>query len=200
MWEDATGNVHVESKLIAGDGVFAFSLFATEWATVKELLVLESTVLRGKLTGQGPTSLESELTVLGPTSIESKLNVLGTTTLEGKLLVLGTTTLSGGLTVPSSRRLKYDISGLSGPAALTLLDGLSPVVFKFKADDSADTHLGFIAEDIPAVLAGPNGQSYRPFEIIAVLTKAFQEQQTMIGELQQQVRALNAAAGHAEPQ
>ena len=69
---------------------------------------------------------------------------------------------------------------------MTLLNGINPVAFKLKGDDSAETHLGFIAEDIPTVLVGPQGQSYRPFEVVAVLTKALQEQQKMIQAFQEQ--------------
>lgn len=186
LWEDATGNVRVERRLSVGGGVSAFSLFATEQATAKNLQILDFAFLKGKMKVQGSATLESDLTVQGSTSLESKLTVQGPTQLVG------------GLEVVSSRRLKYDISGLSGPAALTLLDGLNPVAFKFKGDDSANTHLGFIAEDIPAVLAASDGQGYRPLEIIAVLTKALQVQQTMIRGLQEQFFALKAAADHAE--
>ena len=125
-------------------------------------------------------------------------DVNGSVIVKGKLVVGGPAIFNDGITVTSSRRLKYDISGLGGPAALTLLDGLNPVAFKFKGDDSANTHLGFIAEDIPAVLAASDGQGYRPLEIIAVLTKALQVQQTMIRGLQEQIFALKAAADHAE--
>ena len=167
--------------------------------TVTDIAKIQNDLLVfGSITSDKPVTVAQELTVTGqirsnnnisakgkvvaPAVRTEDLIVSGSGTI-GQLTVNGSATL-GQLTVPSSRNWKYDISGLSGSAALALLDGLNPVAFKFKGDDAAETHLGFIAEDIPTVLAGPQGQSYRPFEVIAVLTKALQEQQGMIQALQ----------------
>ncbi|MDO8281071.1 MAG: hypothetical protein Q7U10_00350, partial [Thermodesulfovibrionia bacterium] len=45
-----------------------------------------------------------------------------------------------------------------------------------KADDK-DGHLGFIAEDVPDMLATYDRKSLDPMDIVAVLTKVVQEQQ-----------------------
>ncbi len=176
---------------------FASTAFAAHKPNKAEHFVKNSPA--GKLNVTADTWEDANGSVI----VKGKLVVGGPATFKGgvnttELFVRGSATIRGGLTVPSSRRLKYDISGLSGPTALTLLDGLNPVAFKFKGDDSANTHLGFIAEDIPAVLAASDGQGYRPLEIIAVLTKALQAQQTMIQGLQEQIWALKGAAGHVE--
>ncbi len=153
----------------------------------------------GDLQVHGKLDVDKRLLVHGPVELSAKaipkgtdtLTVLGTTVIKSRLttvdlIVKGSATLQQ-LTVPSSRRWKYDISGLAGPDALALLKGLKPVAFKLKGDRSGVSHLGFVAEEMPTALAGPDGQTYRPFEVIAVLTKALQEQQRMIQALQEQV-------------
>ena len=175
--------------------------------TVQGLTVTGATTARGPLTVTGLATAQGGLTVTGLTTAQGGLTVTGLTKAQGDLNVTGTTTAQGGLTVmglatltqlevASSREWKYDISRLAGSAALTLLEELDPVAFKFKDDNSTGTHFGFIAEEIPAVLTDSGGQRYRPIEIIAVLTKALQEQQTMIQRLQEQVRTLRVATRH----
>lgn len=162
---------------------------------------LELTV-RGPVTAENLTirrSADTQLLTVNRSATLQQLTVNGLADAQritaGQLTVNGLATLQQ-LTVTSSRKWKHAISGLTGSAALTLLEELNPVVFKFKGDDSARTHFGFIAEDIPAVLADSDSQTYRPFEVIAVLTKALQEQQTMIQALQEQIWTLKAATDH----
>ena len=140
----------------------------------------------GKVTVNGGLYVTGALRVNGSARVP-------TLVVSQDLTVKGSATLQQ-LTVPSSRRWKYDISGLAGPDALALLEGLKPVAFKLKGDRSGVSHLGFVAEEMPTALAGPDGQTYRPFEVIAVLTKALQEQQTMIRALRERVTTLGAAA------
>ena len=75
---------------------------------------------------------------------------------------------------------------------------LKPITFESKDDDSGRTFAGFIAEDIhDAGLSEfveyndaeePDALAYG--NMVSLLTKAIQEQQAMIEELQSQVQAL----------
>ena len=63
---------------------------------------------------------------------------------------------------------------------------LDPVKFNYKSDTS-EKHVGFIAEDVPGLVATKDGKGLSPMDIVAVLTKVVQEQQR---KLQDQQRAM----------
>lgn len=90
----------------------------------------------------------------------------------------GSTWVSG-----SSRSLKENIESLSTGEALDALDKLNPVKFNYKVNKT-DQHLGFIAEDVPDLVATPDRKGMDPMDITAVLTKVLQEQQNLIREQQ----------------
>jgi hypothetical protein len=85
----------------------------------------------------------------------------------------------------SSRAYKENIRDLSVDEAMDTLKELSPVKFSYKAD-SKETHVGFIAEDVPELVATKDRKGMSPMDVVAVLTKVVQEQQKVI-EKQQNV-------------
>lgn len=105
----------------------------------------------------------------------------------------GNLSIKGALTQGSSRTLKENISELSGKEALETLADLSPVKFKYIADAENVNHVGFIAEDVPDLVATPDRKGLSAMDIVGVLTKAVQEQQQTILALTEKVTALEAA-------
>jgi hypothetical protein len=104
----------------------------------------------------------------------------------------GATLSAGGVwTNASSRKLKQDIHDLDATAAFTALQGLAPVEFAYKADP-AEHHVGFIAEDVPDLVAQRGRTGLSPMDVVAVLTKVVQEQQKAIEELRAQVAELKS--------
>ena len=91
----------------------------------------------------------------------------------------------------SSRSLKQDIRSLTAAEAYEALHGLEPVRFAYIADP-AQQHVGFIAEDVPDLVAAPDRKGVSAMEIVGVLTKVVQEQDATIGELRSAVAALTA--------
>jgi hypothetical protein len=91
----------------------------------------------------------------------------------------------------SSRAYKENIRGLSVDEAMETLKELSPVKFNYKAG-SKDTHVGFIAEDVPALVATSDRKGMSSMEVVAVLTKVVQEQQSAMREQQKVVQELKA--------
>jgi hypothetical protein len=90
----------------------------------------------------------------------------------------------------SSREYKTNIQDLSYDQALEAFMNLNPVSFYYKqeySDDPDNFRLGFIAEDMPELVAEPERKSLDPVKVISVLTKVVQEQQRAIEALQQQV-------------
>jgi hypothetical protein len=94
-------------------------------------------------------------------------------TLSGAYLAGGTWTNA------SSRALKENIHELTAEEATKALVALDPVKFNYKSDASWQ-HVGFIAEDVPDLVAAPDRKGLSAMDVVAVLTKVVQEQrQTM---------------------
>ena len=97
---------------------------------------------------------------------------------------------SGGVwTNASSREYKEDIKDLTADEAMDALKGLNPVKFSYRAS-SDEQHLGFIAEDVPKLVATKNRKGMSAMDVVAVLTKVVQKQQRTIAELSRKVDKL----------
>ena len=102
----------------------------------------------------------------------------------------------------SDARLKRDIQPMTNYGLSTVMQ-LKPVTYYFKADKSNHHEVGFIAQEmlkiVPEVVSGTEGDiskgetlglSYG--NLVPVLTKAIQEQQTEITDLKKQLAELKA--------
>ena len=98
---------------------------------------------------------------------------------------------SGGVwTNASSREQKKEIMDLTTGEALDTLRGLNPVKFSYRVS-SDERHVGFIAEDVPELVATKDRKGMSPMDVVAVLTKVIQEQQKAIAELSKKVAELD---------
>jgi hypothetical protein len=99
-------------------------------------------------------------------------------------MVSGAHVTAGGVwTNSSSRERKEDISHITFEQALQALTELQPVQYRYKNNDP-ETYVGFIAEDVPDLVAMDDRKSLSTMDIVAVLTKVVQEQQKRIEELE----------------
>ncbi len=89
----------------------------------------------------------------------------------------------------SSRELKENIEQLSFEEAETTLRDLDPVKFKYKTIKD-EKYVGFIAEDVPELVATKGRKGLGAMDIVAVLTKVVQEQQKSINELKKKIEKL----------
>jgi hypothetical protein len=97
---------------------------------------------------------------------------------------------TGGVwTNASSREYKQDIKSLTRDDAVNALTALRPVQFKYKTDPK-QKHVGFIAEDVPDLVASADRKGMSAMDVVAVLTKVVQDQQKTISELSRKVAAL----------
>ena len=71
---------------------------------------------------------------------------------------------------------------------MTALRELKPTKFNYKVDKEEE-YVGFIAEDVPELLANKDRKGLSPMDIVAVLTKVVQEQQKKIQALEARVNA-----------
>ncbi len=105
-------------------------------------------------------------------------------------------TLNGGAycngttwTNASSRKYKEDINELDINEAMSAFKQLKPVSFYYKTDKT-HKNLGFIAEDVPEIVATKDRNGLSAMDIVALLTKVIQEQQKLIEEQQKQFEEL----------
>jgi hypothetical protein len=89
----------------------------------------------------------------------------------------------------SSRASKENIRDLTINEAMTALEGLNPVRFNYKVQKD-EQYVGFIAEDVPELVATKDRKATSPMDIVAVLTKVVQEQQKVISELNKRITEL----------
>ena len=86
----------------------------------------------------------------------------------------------------SSRELKDNIEFLSTNEAETALDELNPVKFNYKKN-AEEEHVGFIAEDVPDLVATNSRKALSSMDIVAVLTKVLKEQRKTIKKQQETI-------------
>jgi hypothetical protein len=114
------------------------------------------------------------------------------TTSTGAILTAG-----GAWQNASSGSYKKDIHDLTTEVALHALAELRPVTYAYKADEE-EKHVGFIAEEVPDLVASKDRKSLGALDIVAVLTKAVQEKSRLIDEQQELLKTLAARVGRLE--
>jgi len=92
-------------------------------------------------------------------------------------------TAGGVWTNRSSRDSKENIAILSSGDAVAAVMALQPVSFNYRTEQG-EGYVGFIAEDVPGLLASSDGESLSSMDIVAALTRVVQEQQRRIEELE----------------
>ncbi len=110
---------------------------------------------------------------------------------DGSLLMANgaTCTTAGVWTNASSIDLKENIKELSAQEAVDALNGLNPVKYNYKKDKNEE-YVGFIAEDVPELVATGDRKTMSPMDVVGVLTKVLKEQQKTIDELKKEVEEL----------
>ncbi|MBF0416200.1 MAG: tail fiber domain-containing protein [Magnetococcales bacterium] len=101
-------------------------------------------------------------------------------------------TTGGAWTNASSREYKDNINALSLDIARVTLDQLTPVTYNYKKEPDTQ-HVGFIAEDVPDLVATKDRKGLSPMDIIAVVTKVVKDQQETIKNQDETIKAQGAA-------
>ncbi|WP_238652814.1 tail fiber domain-containing protein [Paenibacillus piscarius] len=130
-----------------------------------------------------------------PTSGENCVLDIGVSNDAGDRIYLhasGGVYANGSMYWWSSRELKDNIADIPVREAKQLLEGLNPVSFQYKGGTKQRT-LGFIAEEVPAVLADPEQRAISGMDIIAVLTSVLKDQQKAMARMQHQIDTLQGA-------
>jgi hypothetical protein len=108
-------------------------------------------------------------------------------------------TTSGTWTNASSREYKEAIAPLSADAAQQTLAALEPVTFRYK-NEADQQRVGFIAEDVPELVAMKDRKGLSPMDIVAVLTKVVQQKIQVIDDQTRELRAERSRIDRMEKQ
>ena len=100
-------------------------------------------------------------------------------------LASGARCTAGGVFInASSRELKQDIEPISSEQARDTVRALQPVGYRYK-NELDEHYIGFIAEDVPELVATRDRKALAPMDITAVLTKVVQDQDLQLDEQRQ---------------
>ena len=114
----------------------------------------------------------------------------GLTTEKFKIDYSGNVTATS-FTPSSSKELKNNIQQLSAQSANEAFMQLEPVTFTYKVDPT-QSHVGFIAEDVPSLVATKDRKTINPVDIIGVLTKVLQDKSQVIEKQQNTIDIMAA--------
>lgn len=89
----------------------------------------------------------------------------------------------------SSREFKENIRGLDNDEAMRAFTALSPVKYNYKTQKD-ENRVGFIAEDVPDLVARNGRKNLSSMDIVAVLTKVMQQQQEALQRQQETIEEL----------
>ncbi len=104
------------------------------------------------------------------------------------VLANGAQCTTGGVwTNASSRKLKDNVEALPLDKALDVVQSLEPVTYTYKAEPN-EPQVGFIAEDVPELVATKSRTELSPMDIVGVLTKVVQDQQSRLDAQEQQLK------------
>jgi len=129
-------------------------------------------------------------TTVYPVQVKVDGSVIMTVNKTGDYLsMIGGGTYNGTWNPSSSREVKENIDTLTSTEAMVALEGLKPVKYNYKANKE-EARVGFIAEEVPELVALNGRKSLGTVDIMAVLTKVVQEQQKTISELKKEIAEL----------
>lgn len=128
---------------------------------------------------------------INTTATQTTLGTTGSTKLvfqTKEISATGDWKTDGRILQVSSRTLKENIADFSSQDAKIILKGMKPVSFSYKADQTHQPRLGFIAEDLPEAVVSANHQAVDLMQVITVLTKTVQDQQQALASLYKMVK------------
>ena len=85
---------------------------------------------------------------------------------------------------------------MSTEEAMAALSVRRPTRFNYTVDkvDKEEEYIGFIAEDVPELVANNDRNGLSPMDIVAVLTKVVREQEVKLSQLKAQLEQLMVEA------
>jgi len=127
------------------------------------------------------------------TGVQSMLEIHGRDSVylaHGRLETYGGAYCDGYTWVDaSSRDYKEDIKDLESDIARKALEKMDPVSYRYKGNK--ELRLGFIAEDVPELVATADRKGMNPMDVVAVLTRVVKDQEKENQQLKQTISSLD---------
>lgn len=92
----------------------------------------------------------------------------------------------------SSREVKDQIVDLESKVAAEALQKLTPVEYVYKDDESGERRVGFIAEDVPDIVANADRKSVPIMDVLALVTRVVKDQQQTIDDQKKTIEELKS--------
>ena len=124
----------------------------------------------------------------GSQTVLFRINAAGRIDTVGGAYCNGTTWVDA-----SSRDLKDDIQALTSQEAQAALEKLQPTKYTYKSDANKEMNVGFIAEDVPELVATGDRKGLSSMDIVGVLTQVVKDQQKTIAEMNAKLSELEQA-------
>ncbi|QHI69524.1 tail fiber domain-containing protein [Tichowtungia aerotolerans] len=182
LWDVAGNEANFFIRDVTGGGALPFRVFPG--GTENNLVLRDGKVGVGLLSPNAMLHVEATNNAVG--LIIGPSGTIASNTLH----VAGSAYIGGTLTIASSRALKENIDPISTDEAMAAFAQLEPVYYNYIGDD--ETQLGFIAEDVPEIVASNGRNGLSPMDFSALLTRVVQEQGRREAELTAQVEAQSA--------
>ena len=170
----------------------------TTWANGAQILI--NPAENWSSSAQG-TNITFHTAQNGTTSVTEVMRIdhngrigLGGVTSPGSPIVVGTSaangngasvTAGGTWTNGSSKFTKKNITDLPSKDAAEALMKLEPKIYNYKNEEK-ETYVGFLAEDVPELVAMNNRKTLSAMDIAAVTVKVVQDQQNTIKSLEKE--------------
>jgi len=123
-----------------------------------------------------PDATNTSFAISKQYSGKKEMVITGNNTTGGTVLTLANGAYCDGVWHDaSSRSLKENIKPLAVKEALKAFNDLEPMTYVYK-NNPTDPKVGFIAEDVPELIADPKRKSISSIDIVALLTKVVQVQ------------------------
>jgi hypothetical protein len=176
--DDATGKLEIRN-FSAGDGILHPLLRGT---TASQAVAL---TFEGKITtdaGTNPVVAYDAARATGGAVVTRPLVVYrNNTVIKAKIDAQGNMTATS-FSPSSSRELKDHIVDLDSRRASQALRQLTPVEYVYKDDPTGEGRVGFIAEDVPEIVANADRKSVPIMDVVALVTRVVKDQQQTIEE------------------
>jgi hypothetical protein len=195
---NATGGVGVSANSQTGIALAVGSEGSFDAPQVLVVQLNDTDYARIRLQAENADGWDIAAGVNGPNevfniySLKSESNVLTANS-------SGHVTFAGKVIQSSSRALKCNIRELSFGDANLAFAGLCPVQYDLRSDEEHSPCIGFIAEDMPELIAAPDGKTVCQMDIVAILTKVVHQLRTQNVDLAERVAALEGSRAHTTP-
>lgn len=169
---DGSGTLKVQNATTTA-GLFIPKILGTQ-QTANAGLIMEGLVTND--TGVNPALVYNASLSAGGSVVTRPLVVYRNNNVAKVTIAANGDMFATSFNPSSSRKLKRNIVKLDGAAALKAVRDLTPVEFVYKDDVTARHRIGFIAEDVPALVASDDRMSVPLMDTVAVVSLAVKDQ------------------------